>query len=104
MNFLVLFLRGVALLPSVIQGVESLFGAKTGAQKKEAALSIVTSAINVTNAIEQKTIVDPTSFTAALGAIVDGIVACLNASIWHKGTKTPLSVSATDAAAKSTAA
>ena len=84
MNFLKLFLRGVALLPSVIQGVEALFGAKTGAQKKDAALSIVQAAINVTDSIEQKTIVDAASFTKGLGAVIDGVVACLNASIWHK--------------------
>ncbi|HVG26119.1 MAG TPA: hypothetical protein VM865_00830 [Acidobacteriaceae bacterium] len=100
---MILFLRGIALLPSVIQGIESLFGAKTGEQKKEAALSIVTSAINITNAVEQKTIVDPASFTSALGCIVDGIVACLNASIWHKGTSTPVSVASTTAASTSTA-
>lgn len=99
MGFLVLFLRGLALLPSVIQGVEALFGAKSGEQKKEAALSIVTSAINVANAVEQKTIVDSTGFTAALGTIVDGVVACLNASIWHKGTAAPVSVAATKTAA-----
>jgi hypothetical protein len=99
MGFLVLFLRGLALLPSVIQGVEALFGAKTGEQKKEAALSIITSTINVANAVEQKTIMDPSGFTAALSTIVDGVVACLNASIWHKGTSAPVSVPAAKTAA-----
>lgn len=85
MNFLKLFLRGIALLPSLIQGVESLFGAKTGQQKKDAALSIVTSAIGVTDAITQKQIVDAPSFAVGLSTVIDGVVACLNASIWHKG-------------------
>lgn len=84
MEFLKMFLRGVALLPSVIQSVEALFGAKTGEQKKEAALSIAQSAIGVTNAVDQKTIVDGAAFTKGLGAVVDGVVACLNASLWHK--------------------
>ena len=84
MNFLKLFLRSVALLPSVIQGVESLFGAKTGAQKKEAALSVVSAAINVTDAVAQKTIADAAKFTEGLSPVIDGVVACLNASIWHK--------------------
>ena len=84
MNFLTVLLRGVALLPSVVQSVEAVFGAKTGAQKKDAALSIVQAAINVTDAVTQKTIVDSSAFTAGLGAVVDGVVACLNASIWHK--------------------
>lgn len=84
MNFLKLLLRGVALLPSVVQGIEALFGAKTGPQKKDAALSIVQAAINVADAVEQKTIVDSSAFAQGLGAVIDGVVACLNASIWHK--------------------
>ena len=84
MEFLKLFLRGIALLPSVIQGIESLYGAKTGQQKREAAIAIAGAAINVVDAAESKTIVDPAKFTAALGIIVDGVVACLNASIWHE--------------------
>ena len=83
MNFLKLFLRGIALLPSLIQGIEALFGAKTGNQKKEAALTIVTSAINVTDAVTQKLIVDAPGFASGLSMIIDGVVACLNASIWH---------------------
>jgi hypothetical protein len=83
-EFLRLFLRGIALLPSLIQGVEAIFGAKTGEQKKDAALTVVTSAINVTDAITQKQIIDATGFTAGLGLIIDGVVACLNASIWHE--------------------
>ena len=79
-----LFLRGVALLPSVIQGVESLFGAKSGAEKKDAVLRIVTGAIKVTDALEQKTIIDASGFSKGLEMVVDGVVACLNASIWHK--------------------
>ncbi len=41
MNFLKLFLRAIALVPGVVQGAESLFGEKTGDQKKKAALEIV---------------------------------------------------------------
>jgi len=85
MEFLKLFLRGIALLPALIQGVETLYGAKTGEQKREAAIAIVGAAINVVDAAESKTIVDPAKFTAALGIVVDGVVACLNASIWHVG-------------------
>ena len=84
MHFLNLFLRGVTLVPSVIQGVEALMGAKTGAQKKDAALGIVSSAINVTDAVQNKAVIDGTAFTAGLSQIVDGVVACLNASLWHK--------------------
>jgi hypothetical protein len=84
MGFLNIFLRGIALVPSVIQGTEALFGAGNGAQKKDAALTVVTSAINVVDAVTQKQVIDSTGFTAGLGTIIDGVVACLNASIWHK--------------------
>ena len=78
------FLRGVALLPSLIQGVESIYGAKTGAQKKSAALDVVSSAIKMTDAIASKTIADGDKFASGLGLVIDGVVACLNASIWAK--------------------
>lgn len=84
MNFVKLFFRGLALLPSVVQGIEALFGAKSGAQKKDAALSIVQAAMNVTDAVEEKTVVDAAAFTQGLSTVVDGVVACLNASLWHK--------------------
>ena len=77
MDFLKLFLRGLALLPSLIQGIESIYGAKTGAEKKNAALKM-------TDAIAQKTIADGDRFSAGLGLVIDGVVACLNASIWAK--------------------
>jgi hypothetical protein len=84
MDFIKLFLRGVAFLPSVLQGIEALFGVKTGAQKKAAALEIVGAAINVADAVSSKQIADATKFTEGLGMIIDGIIACLNASIWSE--------------------
>jgi hypothetical protein len=84
MDFLKLFLRSLALLPSLIQGIEHLYGAKTGTEKRDAAIAIVGSAINVADAAGSKQIIDSAKFTAALGLIVDGVVACLNASIWNK--------------------
>lgn len=82
MNFTKLLLRSIAFLPSVLQGIEALFGVKTGAQKKAAALEIVGAAINVADAVSSKQIADATKFTEGLGLIIDGVVACLNASIW----------------------
>jgi predicted phage tail protein len=84
MEFLRLFLRSIALLPSLVQGVEALYGAKTGAQKKDAAIEIVGSSINMADAVSSKQIADSGKFTAGLSMIVDGVVACLNASIWAK--------------------
>ena len=68
----------------MIQGVESIYGAKTGAQKKSAALDVVSSAIKMTDAIASKTIADGDKFASGLGLVIDGVVACLNASIWAK--------------------
>jgi hypothetical protein len=45
---------------------------------------MVGASINVADAVASKTIVDAGKFTSALGVIVDGVVACLNASIWSK--------------------
>lgn len=85
MNFLKLFLRGVGLLPSVIQSVEEMTESRSGEQKKDAVVSIVSTAIRIADALEQKTIVDPEGFSQGLGQVIDGVVACLNASLWHKG-------------------
>jgi len=84
MNFLNQLLQGFLLVPGVIQGVEGLSGAQTGAQKKDAALSIVGSAINIADAVSNKQIADAGMFQGGLGKVVDGVVDCLNASIWAK--------------------
>jgi hypothetical protein len=85
MDFLKLFLRGISLLPSLVQGIEALYGAKTGPQKKDAAVSIVSSSINMADAVSAKQIADSTKFTAGLNLIIDGVVECLNASLWADG-------------------
>jgi hypothetical protein len=84
MDFLKLFLRAIALLPSLIQGVEDLYGAKTGMQKKDAAIAIVGSSINIADAVSTRQIADSGKFTDGLNLIVDGVVQCLNASVWAK--------------------
>jgi len=84
MNFLKLFLRSIALLPGVVQGTEALFGAESGEQKKKAALEIVGAAINVADAVTMKHIADSNKFTEGLGMTIDGVVMCLNASLWAK--------------------
>jgi hypothetical protein len=84
MEFMTVFLRGIARLPGVVQGTEGLFGAKTGEQKKAAALEIVGAAIHIADAVSAQQIADAEGFTAGLRKIVDGVVACLNASVWAK--------------------
>jgi len=82
MDFLKLFFRSMALLPGVIQGTEALFGAKTGEQKKAAAVEIVGAAINITDDVTRKHIADADKFTQGLSMTIDGVVMCLNASLW----------------------
>ena len=82
MNFVSKLLQGISFVPSIVQGVEGLFGAKGGDAKKNAALAIVSAAINAGDLIANKQIVDPAKFQAALGRVIDGVVECLNASAW----------------------
>jgi hypothetical protein len=84
MNFLATLLRSIAFVPAVVQGVESLFGSKTGSDKKDAALNFVASALSITEAVSKKDIVDVEKFRGGLGQIIDGTVQCLNASAWAK--------------------
>ena len=84
MNFLSTLLKSIAFVPSVVQGVEAVFGGKSGTDKKDAALNFVSSALSITQAVAQKDIVDPDQFRNGLGQIIDGTVACLNASTWAK--------------------
>jgi hypothetical protein len=86
MNFLSVLLKGIALVPGVVQSVEEISGAQTGAQKKAAALSIVGTAINVADSVANKQIVDTNQFQGGLGKVIDGVVDCLNASTWAKSS------------------
>lgn len=82
MNFLSKLLQGITFVPAIVQGVESIFGAKSGATKKAAALSFVNTAVSATDSLTGKNIVDPNKFQDGLGKVIDGVVACLNASVW----------------------
>ncbi|HEU5334650.1 MAG TPA: hypothetical protein VFU27_01740 [Terriglobales bacterium] len=85
MNFLSKLLRGIAFVPAVVQGIEGLFGGRTGGEKKEAALSFVGAALSMTEAIASREILDEGKFREGLGKVIDGTVQCLNASAWAKG-------------------
>ncbi len=84
MDFLTMFFRMVALLPGIIQGTEALLGTESGAKKKEAALEVAGGVIDLADAVSKKQIADSGRFTEGLGAIIDGVVICLNASVWAK--------------------
>ncbi len=82
MNFLSKLLQGITFVPAIVQGVEQLFGSKNGATKKAAALSFVNSAVAATDSLAGKNVVDPQKFQDGLSKVIDGVVACLNASVW----------------------
>lgn len=84
MDFLKIFLRSLAFLPAALHGTEALIGQGAGEQKKKAAMEIVGAALNITDAVASKQIVDADRFTTGLGSIIDGVVECLNASVWAK--------------------
>jgi hypothetical protein len=84
MNFLAKLLRGIAFVPAIVHGIEALFGAKSGNDKKEAALSFIGAALGLGEAIANRDVLDDTKFRDGLSKIIDGVVQCLNASAWAK--------------------
>lgn len=84
MDFLSKLLQGIAFVPSVVNGIEGLFGSRSGAEKKDAAMSFVSAALQLTDAVTSRHIVDPEKFKQGLSAVIDGTVLCLNASTWAK--------------------
>jgi hypothetical protein len=83
--FLGKLLQAIAFVPSVVQGIEGLFGGHSGQQKKESAISFVSAALQMTEAIAARDIVSVDDFKAGLSKVMDGTVQCLNASSWAKG-------------------
>ncbi len=84
MNFLGKLLQGISFLPAIVSGIEAFFGSRSGDQKKEAALSFVSAALQLSEAVAAREIVDEDKFRDGLSRIIDGTVACLNASSWAK--------------------
>jgi hypothetical protein len=82
MNFLQKLLQGISFIPAVVNSIEGLFGSQSGEQKKDSAISFVASALQMTEAIANREIVDEVKFKDGLSKIVDGTVECLNASAW----------------------
>jgi hypothetical protein len=88
MDFLSQLLRGIAFVPALVNGIESLFASKSGAEKKGAAMSFIQSALSIADAVAAREIIDPVNFRNGLSLIIDGTVQCLNASTWCKQTST----------------
>jgi hypothetical protein len=84
MNFLNQLLRGIAFIPALVSGIEGLFGGKSGAEKKDAAMSFLESALATVDAVAAREIINPEKFKDGISKIIDGTVECLNASTWAK--------------------
>ena len=86
MNFLNQLLRGISFIPALVNGIESMFEGKTGSEKKDAAMSFLESALQLTDAVAQREIVNPEQFKDGISRIIDGVVECMNASTWAKSS------------------
>jgi hypothetical protein len=89
MIFLSQLLRGIAFVPALVNGIEGLFGGKSGAEKKDAAMSFLESAMAIVDAVAAREIVEPVKFREGISKIIDGTVECLNASTCAKGGSQP---------------
>jgi hypothetical protein len=84
MDFLATLLQAIAFIPSVVNGIEGLFSYRTGAEKKDAAMSFLQAALSMSTAVANRQIFDQEKFNHGLGLVIDGTVECLNASTWAK--------------------
>jgi hypothetical protein len=73
--------------PAMTTVAEGLFGHKSGNDKKNTALTLAANTIQMTDAIAGNEILDPGKFQDGLGKVIEGVVQCLNSSVWSK-TKT----------------
>jgi hypothetical protein len=89
MDFLSQLLRGIAFVPALVNGIEGLFGSKSGAEKKDAAMSFLQNALALTDAVAAREIIQPDQFKDGISKIIDGTVECLNASTWTKSSSQP---------------
>ena len=87
MNFMNVLLRSIGFIPSLITGIEGMCSNKSGAEKKDAAMSFLQNALAMSDAIAAREIVQPEQFRAGISQIIDGVVLCMNASAWAKGEK-----------------
>ena len=87
MNFLQKLLQGIAFVPAVVSGIEGLFGSRSGREKKDSAISFVTTALQLSEAVANREIVDEEKFKEGLSKVIEGTVACFNASSWSRTNK-----------------
>lgn len=71
-------------MPAIVNGIEGLFGKRSGEEKKNAALTFLEATLSLSEALSNRQIVDNDRFKNGLGKMIDGAVECLNASVWAK--------------------
>jgi hypothetical protein len=84
MIFLATLLRGISFVPALVHGIEGMLGSKTGGEKKQAVMSFLGAALGITDAVANQQIVDGDKFNSGLSKLIDGVVECMNASVWAK--------------------
>lgn len=84
MNFLQKLLQALAFLPTVVNGIEGLFGGRSGEEKKNSALTFAAAVLHLSEAVEKREVVDVDKFKDGLSKVIDGTVQCLNASSWAR--------------------
>jgi hypothetical protein len=94
MDFISQLLRGIAFVPALVNGIEGLFGGKSGSEKKDAAMTFLQNALAMTDAVAAREIINPEKFKDGISKIIDGTVECLNASTWCKPPVAPCQPSA----------
>lgn len=82
MPFLQKLLQAIAYIPGIVTSVEGLLNHRSGADKKDAVMSFLQTALSMTDAVASKEITDETKFREGLSQIINGTVECLNASVW----------------------
>ncbi|MGH9494607.1 MAG: hypothetical protein ACRD3B_06380 [Candidatus Sulfotelmatobacter sp.] len=83
-NFLNQLLRGISFVPALVSGIESVFASKSGAEKKDAAMTFLENALSMADAVSAREIISPDQFKNGISQIIDGVVLCMNASAWAK--------------------
>jgi hypothetical protein len=84
MNFLSKLLQAIGFIPGIVTSIEGLFAHKSGAEKKDAVMSFLQTALSMADEVGTKEIVDEAKFKDGLSQIISGTVECFNASIWAK--------------------
>lgn len=82
MDFAAKLMQGLSFLPAIVNGIQGLFGDRSGQEKKTAALSFLEATLSIGEALSARQITDEAKFREGLSKMVDGAVECLSASAW----------------------